>query len=262
MFCTKCGAGNEDDAFFCKKCGNKLIKSEEKNLNVEETNSGANSESDFFFPIDQKSKVKKSKKGRLGCLTIVILFLIALIYAMSNSEALKSDLNTDKAVSAEVSAEDLKAHGLEFDEKAWADYLKLYEAHNHFMSSTDAYSNGRVTKLDFYDYCKKVEKNFGQASISFSYGKTEDEKTYLSTFASLALADQSAAQSLLKYLDSNATKDLSKAKENLDRAKEAATIITSNRLVLLKKIGLSEEELNEKINQAVADVEALDSKQN
>lgn len=258
MYCPNCGEEIGTKAKFCSHCGEAINDISETPDELPKI------ESDTPYGKKATTSTKKPM-GILRKIAIALFsftLIVTIIGSLSDSNTDKADKAVSEGVLAEVSAEDLKAQGLEFDKRAWADYLKLYEAHNYFMGSIDAYSNGRATKLDFYDYCKKVEKNFGQASISFSYGKTEDEKTYLSTFPTFALADQSAAKSLLKYLDSDATKDLSKAKESIDRAKEAATIIASNRVVLLKKIGLSEEELKEKINQAAADVEALDSKKN
>lgn len=198
------------------------------------------------------------KRGNKKIGYFVIIGIVAAFIIAANLSDTENANNSE--VSSEIPPEDLKTQALEFDERAWDGYIKLYETHNNFMDTMDAYSDGKISKLDFYDYCKDLEKWFGQASMSFNYGKTDDEKTYLDTFQTFALADQSAVDSLLKYLDSNVIKDLSKAKENINRAQEAATIIASNRVVLLKKIGLTKEEIAEKINQATADIEASDKK--
>ncbi|WP_028988027.1 hypothetical protein [Thermicanus aegyptius] len=190
------------------------------------------------------------------------IFLIVGIFVSENESSPVNNLdnNGNKKAVVNVNSEDLKKQGLEFDEKAWNDYLKLYEAHGYLMKATNAFSEGSMSELDFYDYCKNAKEWFGQMSISFNYGKTDDEKEYLSTFEVFALADQSAVDSLMKYLDSNATKDLSNARENINRAKEAATIIAKNRIVLLNKIGLTEEEIATKKDRMIADLESIDKK--
>ena len=63
-----------------------------------------------------------------------------------------------------------------------------------------------------------------------------------------------AAKDLIKYLDSNKMEDLSSAKEHINRAVEAATIISGNRVVYLVSIGLTQEEITEITNQIEADL--------
>lgn len=244
MFCKNCGKEINDEKF-CPNCGAKV-----ESIKVDSTQLEMQSNKKI-----QSNKImqKKAKKKNKGCLITIIIFFAVCIFIL----AIATQANTD---TNKMSKDEIKAQTLEFDDRAWNDYLKLYEAHNKFMSSIEVYSNGQASKLEFYDYCKEVKEYFAQASLSFKYGKTDDEKEYLSTFETFAISDQMAAEKLIKYLDSNATKDLSVAKENINRAKQAAVTIASNRSVLLKKIGLAEEEINEKINKGVADIEALDKK--
>lgn len=201
-------------------------------------------------------KKKHGKRVLISFALSIVCFVVGVVLnenELAGTETTNT-INTESENSQEIS--------IAFDEKSWDDYLKMYEAHNYLMKAMNAFSNGEMSKLDFYDYCKNASEWFGQISISFNYGKTDDEKEYLSTFQTFALADQSAANSLMKYLDSNATKDLSNARENINRAKEAATIIAKNRIVLLKKIGLSEEEITEIRAQMITDLESIDKKVN
>ena len=70
----------------------------------------------------------------------------------------------------------------------------------------------------------------------------------------MALSDQMAAESLMKYLDSRKTSDLSNAQENIQNAVTAATTIASNRGALLAKAGLSQEEIQVKIEEDMSDL--------
>lgn len=210
----------------------------------------------------------KRKHGKRVIASFVLSFVCFIMGIVINGNETVSVIDNDsdsKTIAnadSEVLSKDSKEQGLIFDEKAWDDYVKLYEAHGYLMKAMNAFSEGRMSELDFYDFCKEAKEWFGQMSISFNYGETDEEKEYLSTFEVFALADQSAADSLIRYLDSNATKDLSKARESINRAKEAATIIAQNRIVLLNKIGLSEEEISKIKDQMIADLESIDKKIN
>jgi hypothetical protein len=254
LYCSRCGDKLKDNAQFCSKCGEAVSQqnSVKETAVTNEINSVSNPSATSVSP-------KKKKPGCLAMIIVVIAFIaiIAVINAIS-SQNTKEGAGSEEKV--EVSASELKEQGVKFDEQAWGDFLKLYEAHNDFMKTMESYTNGNISKLDFYDYCKRIEEWFGKASISFKYAKTDDEKTYLSVFEVFALADQAAAKSLIRYLDSNATKDLSKAREEIDRAKQAATTISGNRVVFLRSVGLSKEEVDKKVSEAVAELEKAEPK--
>ncbi len=172
------------------------------------------------------------------------------------SQPLSSDnvdvtINPTDSIEATASPEKLLA----FDERTWTDFKKLYTAHNNLMDAMQKYVDGSVTALSFYDYCKEAEKFFADASLSFSYGETEYQKTYLSAFQSMALSDQMTAKSLLKYLDSFKPSDLSSAQDNINQATDAAVTIASNRGKLLVMAGLSDEEIRAKIEADTADLD-------
>lgn len=123
------------------------------------------------------------------------------------------------------------------------------------MKAISLYSDSSITSLEFYNYCKDIKKYFQAMSLNFEWGETEDEKTYLETFKIFALADQQATEYLIKYIDSGKTSYLSKAKDAIQRATDAATTIASNRGTLLVKAGLTDEEIREKIESDMAQIE-------
>lgn len=257
MYCSNCGTQLVEGASFCSGCGERIP-------HQDPTGQASMGQAPIGKTSMRKSPPKIQKKGKRFRKAIFVMYAIGAIVAITVTYSELSNLSTqgevESAAEQQLTVEELKAQGLEFDERSWNDFLRLYEAHNDFMKTVDLYANGNVSQLDFYDYCKNIEEWFGKASRNFNYAKTEDEKTYLSTFSTFALSDQAAAKNLIKYLDSNATKDLSKAREELDRAKQAAGIIARNRVVYLKSIGLSTEEAEVEINKTAAEIERIESK--
>lgn len=208
------------------------------------------------------------KAGLWGFVALIILGIIVTslgsddtVPTSSNNEntkTVKSDEGTDEKATTEQEQKKEEIAS-DFDERAWNDYLKLYDAHNKLMNAMEAYVDGKVSTVDFYDYCKEARDWFRNASVSFKYGNTDDEKEYLSAFTTFAIADQMAAESLMKYVESGSTKDLSKAREEIERAKQAAVLIAKNRVVFLKKMGLTEDEIKEKVDQMAKELEKLDN---
>lgn len=271
MYCQKCGAQNTDTAKFCTECGAPFNRIPNTTIPPEQNAAATPVQNTQYFqqvPF-QQIPVQPKKKNR-GCLIafiaavgfIVLCGVLAATMAKQQQGMESSKQQGTEASRAKetLSAEELKTKGQEFDKRAWDDFLALYKAHTNFMKSTDSYSNGKVTELDFYDYCKKVKDYFSNASLAFNYSKTDDERAYLSTFSTFAIEEQMAAEMLLKYVDSKAIKDLSGAKEHIATAKEAAITIAGNRAVFLKKIGLSEDEISKISDQIKDDIKKIDGK--
>lgn len=199
--------------------------------------------------VDNTVKNPPQKKKK-GCLIFsIILFLFAVGLSVGISQMAK---NPEKYGGTPTSSMSLK----EFDSKSWEQYKTLYDAHNKLMGAMTAYSNGQGDKLEFYNYCKSMEEYFMKTSTSFAYGTTKDEKDYLSSFKNWALSDQLAAKSLMKYLDSLKTKDLSTAQEYIQSASDAAVTIASNRAKLLKDAGYTEDEIKEIIDNIPKELES------
>ncbi len=214
------------------------------------------------------TNVPNQKKGMNGCLiaaltmfiTFIFIGFVALgIYAIvpspNNTVNKAADISSTPSPSSPPTDEEVRTALLEFDSKSWDQFKALYISHNNMMKAVSLYSDNSISSLDFYTYCKDFKKYFQDMSSNFDWGKTEDEKMYLKTFEVFALADQQAAEYLIKYVDSGKTSDLSKAQEAIERAKEAATTIASNRGTLLVKAGLTDEELHEKVEADMAQLE-------
>lgn len=238
MYCPKCGNNTGTDRF-CSKCGYHMW------------------EPPVQPPVPgnlQKPPQNKNKGKYLPFLILaVVLMWGAIGYFLSQSGT--TDNSDSENPSEEETFENAEEAWLAFDERTWSDFVKLYTAHNNLMNALSAFSNGNLSMVDFYQYCEDARDYFASMSLTFNYATSEDENDYLSAFEYLALSDQRAAESLMKYLDSQKTSDLSSAEESIENAKSAITTIASNRGTLLVKAGLSQEEIQERVEQDMADLE-------
>ena len=194
---------------------------------------------------------------------VLTLFIVSLGWAVGGFKSTNSRKTASKPniiVTQTPSQEDVEKSLLEFDAKTWEDFKLLYISHNNFVKNIDAFSDFQMGTLDFYNCCKEAEEYFQNAALSFDYGTTDDEKTYLSSFEIAALADQEAAQKLMKYIDSGKTSYLSDTNEQIQRAKEAFVMIASNRGKLLVRAGLTNEEIAEKVEEDMAALDEEGSK--
>jgi len=127
---------------------------------------------------------------------------------------------------------------------------------SNFLSNVSGYSDNNISSLDFYNSCSDAETYFQKASTSFNYGANDYEKNYLSVFETVALSDQLAAQYLMKYIDTEKTSHLSKAQEYIQRAKDGLIMISQNRSILLADTGLTQDEIKEKVEKDLLELDA------
>lgn len=204
--------------------------------------------------IPSKSGSVPQKKSHTLTIALIIagVAIVLGLWSMIPSDNSGTSANTE--VNETEVANTSENAWLAFDEKTWPEFVNLYTAHNNLMNAMDDFSNGNISSADFYQYCEKSKEYFSSMSLAFDFGESDEEKAYLSAFESMALSDQMAAESLMKYLDSWKTSDLSNAQENIQNAVTAATTIASNRGALLAKAGLSQEEIQVKIEEDMSDL--------
>lgn len=217
------------------------------NTPTESTNSASSPQNQGLQPSPEKPK--KTGKGCLISVLIVLLVIAGIISVVT-----KITENSNNATSSNTTSTSAESWR-EFDDRTWADFKNLYVSHSRLLQNVSLFSEGRVSKLELYDSMKQAKEYFRKAAMSFDYGNNSEEKTYLSSFSSMALSDQMATESIMKYLDKGNISDLSKATDHLEDAKEAALLIASNRGTLLVRAGYTQEEISEKINSEMAELE-------
>jgi uncharacterized membrane protein YvbJ len=74
MFCSKCGAENDNNAVYCQKCGTNLKEKEHNNEIKDEKLKQAQME----YYADQKKKKESEEKNAMG-MAIVFIILVVII---------------------------------------------------------------------------------------------------------------------------------------------------------------------------------------
>lgn len=223
---------------------------------------GSEQPSSYIINPNSETPPQPKKKGR-GCLIAVFIclavFVFLMIGVMSSTPTSPASSPSNSSSNSSETPEQVQARIKKFDQKTWSDFENLYINHNTFMTNIGSFSSGSADALTFYNSCVEAKQYFQNASLAFNYATNDDEKTYLDVFKSAAQEDLMAAEALIKYLDTNETSDISKAQEHIMRAKEAFTVIASNRGILLKQAGYTTEEIEVKVNE---EMDALEAKSN
>ena len=247
MYCPKCGA-DVGTAKFCPECGNQI--KDAKREAIDEVASQ--------FSVDAPTARRRKKpilKRWYFWVIVIFVVLIAVAARIGNnvtpSTSPSAPVQTQPGELSDASSEELLA----FDDKTWPQFIELYKAHNTLMNNIQAVADGTASTLALYQYCEDAEAYFRDMSVAFDYGETDYQREYLSAFKSMALYDQMAVEKLMNYLDSYETSDLSEASDYLSNAITAATQIASNRGTLLASTDLTEDEIQQRIEESTAALE-------
>ncbi|TCM85857.1 hypothetical protein EV294_1234 [Paenibacillus sp. BK033] len=131
----------------------------------------------------------------------------------------------------------------EQDKIVWEYFNHIVDAHNKLMDALNSYSDGKMTKLNFYNYAKEIEKYQGNMSVSPPGNVPAIAKEYTRSVADMALFSQTAAQKLKKYLDSGKTSDLSAAQSAIQQVTGSINVIANNRVKVLSDAGFTQAEI-------------------
>lgn len=217
--CHECGNEISDKAVSCPSCGCPI-------------------QSTTQAPYGQ-AQVKPQKKGH-GCLVFLLVFFLFcggmgfLIQTISGS----SDGNVAESTLS-------KAAATELDTEVWADTVEVIKVNNDLLHAMSGYADGSISELDAYDYCKEANTYLASTWSAFPTSSDNNANKYISSCKDYTLVVQSLAKSLQKYIDLKETSDLSKLKEDIERANQAISIASGNRGLFLQKAGYTDEELKE-----------------
>lgn len=224
--CSECGKKISDKATVCPNCGCPVSHNETK-----ETGQIVTSE-----------KVKK--KG--GCLkSFLIFFIVCIGFGTVIAVQSEKDSSTPQSESStEVPEETVNAKEMAklTDEQIWGYVLPIINANNQLMKII---SNESATNLDIYNATKNFKELCRQTWSYPPEVSGDGAKEYLDSCRDYILIEQTMADSLLKYVDSQKTSDLAKAQENIQSCTQALSVVASNKGTFLSINGFSSEEIQE-----------------
>jgi hypothetical protein len=242
IVCSECGNDVSDLADSCPHCG---IPTRFQQQSFAETR--------YVAPEYTKKKRKSSfLRFVVGVFSVIVIIAAANSVFSSQSKSPSSTPKATPTSTTNTPVTDWKV----FDERTWADYKALYKSHNALMKVIIAYSDGHISKMDYYTRLNEYNTWFFNAGRHAKYGTTEEEKKYLSWFESTALADSAGIRALIKHLDSGNVSDMSTANTEIQNAKTALTTIAYNRIALLEKTGISRDAATTKVENDLLELDA------
>lgn len=128
------------------------------------------------------------------------------------------------------------------DEQLWEYVLPIINAHNQLMKIM---GNGSSTSLNIYNAAKDFETMCQQTWSAPPEVSGDGTEEYLNSCRDYIIIEQAMAESLLKYIDSSKTSDLSKVQENIQSCSQALITLASNRGTFLSLYGFSTKEIQE-----------------
>lgn len=274
MFCRKCG--KEFNGKFCPNCGEPVAASTDSVQTVTSFPNSADSaevvqKNPFYsktwfivlmmffccFPVGLILMWKYKKFNKPVRIVITAFFALCFITGIATSQkqsstdsdakatnesyTVSSSTDENKSESSALSKDEVIA----LDEKIWGYVLPVINSHNQVMKAMDAYSSGQASQLDLYNVAKDFKEFTRQTWSSAPEVTGNGTKEYLDSCMDYIIIEQTMAESLLKYLDSLKTSDLSAFQENIESCNKALNILASNKGVFLSTNGLSDEEIKE-----------------
>ncbi len=226
--CPECGKEISDKATACPNCGCPIAPNKQnESLNID---------------LNPPQKVKK--KG--GCLKASLIFFIICIgiSAVIALQIPKSTSSSQSKPSTETTqaTEDIKQAAQLTDEQIWGYVLPVINANNQLMKIVE---NESATSLDIYNAAKEFKEFCRQTWSNPPEVSGDGAKEYLDSCRDYILLEQTMADSLLKYIDSGKTSDLSKAQENIQTCVQAISIVSANKATFLSINGFTSEEIQE-----------------
>lgn len=258
--CPDCGKEFSDLAPACPNCGRPNQVQPQRPTGSAMANR-ANTPGPTVVQNNNGIPQSTKKKGS-GCLIallafIFIPFVIGLIVSSAKKGVGKTDNVTPSQLDANtentetLSSSLTKDEAKDIDTKIWDYVYPIITAHNNLLEVMAGYSDGSISELDFYnatkDFRDYVQETWGNPpSVS-----DENGKSYLESCKDYIIVEQTMAESLLKYIDSKKTSDLSKVEENIERCTQAVQIVASNRGTFLGINDFSDDEIQQIVDETM-----------
>lgn len=238
--CSECGKEISDKAKTCPNCGCPLNGTEIPKPAI---------------PREDVPPAKAPKKRKYGCLVsiIIFLFLAFIVGMLAKAGAAPSIVKGDNTTATTESPSETlaKEDAQSIDNDIWGYVYPVITANNDLMAIMSNYSSGKVSELDLYNAAKAFKDYTQSAWASPPAVSDENGKKYLSSCKDYITFEEIMAKSILKYLDSKKTSDLSKVQENIEQCKKAVQIVASNRGTFLGLNNFTQEEIKKIVEDSM-----------
>ena len=233
--CPECGKKVSNQAQNCPNCGHPIATTDPVHQ-IQQT-----------IPQTPQHTKKQNRGCLIPMLILILIFGGSLVFGLLYEYQKQKDGLTESVDSVDVtgSSEETKQNAKAADKQLWDYVLPIINSHNQLM---EIIQNDSSTNLDIYNAAKTFKDMCQQTWGNPPEVSGNGTKEYLNSCKDYIIIEQTMSDSLLKYLDSSKTSDLSKVQENIQSCTQALSILASNRGTFLSQNGFSSEEIQEIIS--------------
>jgi len=227
----------------CKQCGSEFADS---------TTVCPTCESDVSKVANfEQLKLDKSTKITVVIMAFLLVFIIAAIGSCSNDNKQVPTSSTPVQKSSPVSqskappSEGSKNVAATLDDRIYTIVTDSEKVTATLQEGMKMFSQEQITALELYDLAKDAKE--AQFSLWSNVSKLDGDnnKAYVRAVESYIVNNQQFAENLLKYLDKQELKYLSKAKSNIESSSSYVLSVVTERTKYLSNQGFSDTEVNE-----------------
>lgn len=146
MFCGNCGCKNDDNAGFCKECGNQLNGNNTTNFNFDQQ-SDVNSGITIDFNDNQERKVSNIPHVPKKLLGGTVILIVAIIVSAIVFLNIKPTINLDEYV--EVSYSGYNGYGNAYVDIDWYKIAEDYESKIKYTNKVNREQTIEVSPIDY-----------------------------------------------------------------------------------------------------------------
>lgn len=245
MYCSNCGT--EVKGSYCENCGKPVEENALSNKDSLDMQNTTNMQTNTDMNVNSNIPNVPKKKKKSGCATVFLVFLVmmcgSLIFGTYQMSKNPEKYNNEKADKNEKSQTLSKKKAGSIDKKIWKYAINVMKVNNNVMNQMTSYTGGTLSDIELYETCKEGVDYLRDAWGNFPDYENKDAKAYGKSVKDYILFEQTLLESIMKYLDTKKTSDLSKVEGNIGNCNQAVGIVSSNRGVFLGLYNFSDDEI-------------------
>lgn len=160
-----------------------------------------------------------------------------------NADSSNVSEQTDNESSKDSKTTKSTAAAIEVDKKIYEIVLASEKSTNVLIEGMGIVGEGGGSLLELYDLAKQVKDNQFAAFSALSKLSNKDNADYIDAAQLFAINGQQVAEDVIKYIDKNEMKYLSRAKENMEATSNYVMAVVTARMEYLASQGLTNDEI-------------------